>query len=298
MLLTDIADVVDEHLDDDRLKGLLAFDATSASISGAFARPRSWASITVLAGSCLGRPRRPVPSRTPGWAPSPPTWRRRHARAGVEDSHRGGPPRGHDRARAGWPGSCSIAASASPRASSSRRSTRSPRWRALLPPDAIDIGLDRAVSHVRSRGDAAKLHLALDAVPSFVGVGTRGGAGPPRRRPLGRSRRACLQPGEVRRFLPEPVMEITLPSLTDRPSRRPAAPSCRPSSNMHPTICAAAGIPAAMPSSKRCSRPSNATRRACGPRSSARNCCSRPTSRRASACPAVIGTTANCRSTR
>lgn len=213
MLLTNIADVVDEHLDDDRLKGLLAFDATLGIHLG----PRSPTSIMGLyyrlAGSCLGArggqiiPRGGMGAVTAHLASAA-------RKAGVEiRTGVGVAAVTTERGRvAGIVLDCGERIAAPLVVSAIHPVTT---LRSLLPPGAIDIGLDRAVSHIRSRGDAAKLHLALDAVPAFVGVPAEAAHGRLVVAPSVDHVERAFNPAKYCDFSPEPVMEITLPSLTD-----------------------------------------------------------------------------------
>jgi phytoene dehydrogenase-like protein len=70
------------------------------------------------------------------------------------------------------------------------------------------------------KGDAAKLHLALDAVPDFVGVAAADLSGRLVVAPSADHVERAFNPCKYGEFSPEPVMEITLPSLGD-PSLAP-----------------------------------------------------------------------------
>jgi phytoene dehydrogenase-like protein len=90
----------------------------------------------------------------------------------------------------------------------------------LVGPRAIDTGLVRKVSHIRMKGNVAKLDLALDQVPRFTGVDEASSRG---RMVIALSAdhvENAFNPAKYGQFSPEPVMEITLPSLSD-PSLAP-----------------------------------------------------------------------------
>ena len=71
------------------------------------------------------------------------------------------------------------------------------------------------------KGDAAKLHLALDRVPQFAGLKTEHHRGRLVIAPSTNHVERAFNPAKYGEFSPEPVMEITLPSLAD-PSAAPA----------------------------------------------------------------------------
>ncbi|MGF6229441.1 phytoene dehydrogenase-like protein [Inquilinus ginsengisoli] len=88
----------------------------------------------------------------------------------------------------------------------------------LLGPRALDAGFVRRIGHIRMRGNAAKLHLALDGLP----------AGPDLALLAGRlviapgidAVEAAFNPAKYGEASPEPVLEAVIPSLTD-PSLAP-----------------------------------------------------------------------------
>jgi phytoene dehydrogenase-like protein len=93
--------------------------------------------------------------------------------------------------------------------------------RNLVAPGEVDTHLSMSLKHVRTKGDAAKLHLALLKVPQFKGVAAGDLRG---RLVIARSVRhveEAFNPSKYGEFSPDPVMEITLPSVGD-PSFAPA----------------------------------------------------------------------------
>jgi len=85
----------------------------------------------------------------------------------------------------------------------------------LLGARHLETGFAQRVHHLRSTGTAAKLHLALAALPAFTGVadqdlGQRLVIAPD----LDYIERA-FNPAKYREFSAEPVLEITLPSVHD-----------------------------------------------------------------------------------
>ena len=86
----------------------------------------------------------------------------------------------------------------------------------LLGARYLDTGFAHRVRHLRSRGTAAKLHLALDALPEFAGLP-----------PIMAGERLVIAPDLVYiehafdaskygECSPEPALEITIPSVHDR----------------------------------------------------------------------------------
>ncbi|MDH6266347.1 phytoene dehydrogenase-like protein [Rhizobium sp. SG_E_25_P2] len=218
MLLMNVADVLDEHLTDDRLKGLLAFDATL----GVHLGPRSPTSLMGLyyrlAGESLGAaggqivPKGGIGAVTDllvGAAKSHGADLRSGARVsrilissdgvtGVELA---------DGARLVAP---VIVSAIHPGVT----------FGGLLPPGEVDTGLSTAIRNIRSKGDAAKLHLALDRIPDFAGVAQEDLSGRLVIAPSIDQVERAFNPAKYGEFSPEPVMEIVLPSVSD-PSMAP-----------------------------------------------------------------------------
>ncbi len=85
----------------------------------------------------------------------------------------------------------------------------------------LDAGVVRRVEGIRMRGMAAKLHLALDALPSFTGLDA---ARIGERMVLGSSLHGieeAMNASKYRQFSPEPVLEFCIPTVHD-PSLAPA----------------------------------------------------------------------------
>ncbi|WP_256752594.1 NAD(P)/FAD-dependent oxidoreductase [Mesorhizobium sp. Mes31] len=91
----------------------------------------------------------------------------------------------------------------------------------LVGPREIDTGFMRKVKNIRMKGDAAKLNLALDRPPQFTGVDAAGHRGRLVIAPSPDHVERAFNPCKYGEFSPEPVMEITLPSLAD-PSLAPS----------------------------------------------------------------------------
>ena len=82
-------------------------------------------------------------------------------------------------------------------------------FRDLVGPRALDTGFHTAAGHIRGRGAAAKLHLALTGVPDFRGADLRS------RLVIAPSVNAietAFNPGKYGRVPARPVMEIVIPS--------------------------------------------------------------------------------------
>ena len=89
--------------------------------------------------------------------------------------------------------------------------------------DAAELGTGfvRSIGNIRSRGNVAKLDLALDRLPDFTGVSSPDLSG---RLVIARSIdhvETAFNPAKYGEFSRDPVMEITLPSLAD-PSMAPS----------------------------------------------------------------------------
>ncbi len=91
----------------------------------------------------------------------------------------------------------------------------------LLGAEHLDTGFVSRVRNIRMRGDAAKVHLALDGLPAFTGLE----ASDLKERliiaPDVDYVERAFNPAKYGELSPEPVMEITIPSLHD-PSLAPA----------------------------------------------------------------------------
>ena len=79
----------------------------------------------------------------------------------------------------------------------------------------IETGATRQLQHFRSRGNAAKLHLALDALPAFVGLKRTDYAERLVIAPDEHYVERAFNPAKYGEASPEPVLEITFPSYRD-----------------------------------------------------------------------------------
>lgn len=91
----------------------------------------------------------------------------------------------------------------------------------LLGPRYLDTGFVRRVQHIRSRGLAAKLHLALNEAPRFEGLDARGLAGRLLIAPSLEHLEHAYNHSKYGEFSTAPLMEITIPTLND-PGLAPA----------------------------------------------------------------------------
>ncbi len=79
----------------------------------------------------------------------------------------------------------------------------------------LDAGFVRRVSHIRAKGLAAKLHLALDRVPVFKGVGAAALRGRLLIAPSLQYVERAFNHAKYGEYSECPAMEITLPSIND-----------------------------------------------------------------------------------
>lgn len=207
MILINVADVLEDDLDDDRLRGLLAFDA----VLGAWLGPRSPNSLILLlnhlSGEAAGqRGGLALPAGGMGTVASAMAaaaeaagvrmrMAARVARIVIEDDR----VRGVELAEGDFLSADLVVSAINPRTT----------FQQLVGPRHLDAGFFRKTNHIRSRGGAAKLHLALRGTPDFGGADLRS------RLVIAPSVRAvedafnAVKYGEV----PErPVMECVLPS--------------------------------------------------------------------------------------
>lgn len=213
MLLMNVADIVEEYLSDDRLAGLVSFDATLGIHLG----PRSPTSLLGLYYRLTGET---------------------HGKTGAQYLPKGGMGSVTEALMQAM-GRHGVTVRASTRVSqilidrdkvlgvitASGEIIRAPvivaaihpvlALQSLLPPGQVDTGLSRSLHHLRSRGDAAKLHLALDKVPSFIGLKPDDHVHRMVIAPSMRHVENAFNPAKYGEFSPNPVMEITLPSLAD-----------------------------------------------------------------------------------
>ena len=91
----------------------------------------------------------------------------------------------------------------------------------LLGSEQLDTGFVRRVNHLRTRGLAAKLHLALDARPNFTALTADTLAGRLLIAPTLESIERAYNHAKYAEFSSEPIFEISVPSVND-PSLAPA----------------------------------------------------------------------------
>ncbi|MER8440774.1 NAD(P)/FAD-dependent oxidoreductase [Mesorhizobium sp. M1312] len=218
VLLMNVADLLDEQLVDDRLKGLLAFDATLGSHLG----PRSPTSLLGLyyrlageAGGTVGA--QVVPKGGMGAVIA--AIRAAAEKAGV--TTRTAAPVVKIIVEKGCAVGVVLTSGEHIRAKTTVCAINpATTVLDLVGPRQIDTGFVRKVRNIRMKGDAAKLHLALDRQPEFAGVDAAGHKGRLVIAPSPDHVERAFNPSKYGEFSPEPVMEITLPSLTD-PSLAP-----------------------------------------------------------------------------
>ena len=228
MLLMNVTDVLDEHLGDDRLRGLVAFDGVLGSHLG----PRSPTSLLGLyyrlAGEIGGAEGgQAIPKGGMGAVAA--AMRASAEAAGVSIRASAEVARilvergravGVVLAGGEEVGARAIVSAANPRTT----------FADLVGPRELDTGFLRRVLNVRMKGNVAKLHLALDRPPDFAGVSAADHAGRLVIAPSADAVENAFNPAKYGGFSPEPLMEIVLPSLTD-PSLAPGG-ACVLSANV------------------------------------------------------------------
>jgi phytoene dehydrogenase-like protein len=85
----------------------------------------------------------------------------------------------------------------------------------LLGSEYLDTGFVRRVKHLRARGLAAKLHLALDRLPQFTGLDANGLRGRMLVAPSLEYVERAFNHSKYGEFSAAPVLEITVPSVVD-----------------------------------------------------------------------------------
>ena len=80
----------------------------------------------------------------------------------------------------------------------------------------FETGFVRRIHHLRTRGNAAKLHLALQELPEFTGLATDDLGQRLVIAPDEHYVERAFNPAKYGEASPEPVIEITIPSLSDR----------------------------------------------------------------------------------
>lgn len=86
----------------------------------------------------------------------------------------------------------------------------------LLGPEHLDTGFVTRVRNIRMRGNAAKLNLALDGLPEFTGLDAEALGGRLIIAPDVDYVERAFNPAKYGEYSPEPVLEITIPSLHDK----------------------------------------------------------------------------------
>jgi len=85
----------------------------------------------------------------------------------------------------------------------------------LLGTEHLDTGFVRRVTHLRTRGLAAKLHLALDKLPAFTGLTPAALAGRLIIAPSLEYIERAYNHAKYGEFSSEPILEITVPTVND-----------------------------------------------------------------------------------
>ncbi|MCO5063788.1 MAG: NAD(P)/FAD-dependent oxidoreductase [Rhizobiaceae bacterium] len=219
MLLMNVADVTDDCLTDDRLKGLLAFDAVLGSHLG----PRSPTSLLGLyyrlTGEIAGKTGAQLMPRG-GMGAVVAAMAHAAGKAGVALRMNAPVARisVHEGKVAGVVLDNGEELSAPVVLAATNPATALMQ---LTGPRNFDTGFVRKVRNIRMKGSVAKLHLALDGVPAFTGVAEDDLRGRLVLAPSTDHVERAFNPSKYGGFSPEPVMEIVLPSLSD-PSLAPA----------------------------------------------------------------------------
>ncbi|MGQ0564463.1 MAG: phytoene desaturase family protein [Gemmobacter sp.] len=204
VILTNAADVAEDELSDDLLRGLFAFDATL----GAWAGPRS-PNTLILALNRLSLGPMSLPRGGPAALAT--AMAKALTTAGVTirtdapvtaistENHRA---TGVTLATGEVLTAPLIVSAIGPRTT----------FRSLVGPRALDTGFHTAAGQIRARGAAAKLHLALTGTPDFRGADLR------TRLVIAPSVNAvedAFNPGKYGEVPAQPVMEIVIPSAHD-----------------------------------------------------------------------------------
>ncbi|AZO52712.1 MULTISPECIES: NAD(P)/FAD-dependent oxidoreductase [unclassified Mesorhizobium] len=218
VLLMNVADLLDEQLADDRLKGLLAFDATLGSHLG----PRSPTSLLglyyCLAGETGGAAGAQILPKG-GMGAVVTAIHAAAEKAGV--AIRTSVPVARIIVEKGRAVGVVLDNGEELRARTIVSAINpATTFLDLVGPRAIDTGFTRKVKNIRMKGDAAKLHLALDRPPQFTGADAADHQGRLVIAPSPDHVERAFNPCKYGEFSHEPVMEVTLPSLAD-PSLAP-----------------------------------------------------------------------------
>jgi len=228
MFLMNVADVADDCLTDDRLKGLLAFDAVMGSHLG----PRSPTSLLGLyyrlAGEIAGKAGAQAMPRG-GMGAVINAMASAATKAGVQV--RSNAPVARINVEDGRVTGVALAGGEELSAPIVLAATNpSTALMELAGPRNFDTGFVRKVNNIRMKGSVAKLHLALDGLPKFKGVAEQDLRGRLVLAPSTDHVERAFNPSKYGGFSEQPVMEIVLPSIAD-PSLAPTG-SCVLSANI------------------------------------------------------------------
>ena len=219
MILMNIADVLDEELTDDRLKGLVAFDATLGTHLGPMSPGSLLSYLYRLAGDVAGAPQRLILPKggmgsvilaLAGAAKAAGVLLRPGApveRILVE----GGRARG-----VALEGGEKIEARLVVSAANPRQTLLD-----MVGARALDTDVVRRVSAIRMNGNAGRLLVALDGLPEIAGLDRDRLAARMVIAPSMRAVEEAFNPAKYGELPERPVMEMVLPSISD-PSLAPA----------------------------------------------------------------------------
>jgi phytoene dehydrogenase-like protein len=219
LMLMNIADVLDEEIADDRIKGAVAFDAIIGTHLGPLSPGSLMTYLYRIAGEVGGRSGAfCLPKGGMGTVVHALTLAARQAgaelRAGTAVTRiavANGRATGVILADGSTLEGRTIVSAANPRTTLME----------LVGARELDTDIVRRLENIRMAGNAAKLHLALDALPDFTGVADK--AQPARLliAPSVRAVETAFNPAKYGAFSAEPVMEIVIPTCAD-PSLAPA----------------------------------------------------------------------------
>lgn len=88
-------------------------------------------------------------------------------------------------------------------------------FRELLGFRHLEAGFAHRISHIRAKGNVAKLHLALSGLPTFTGLDAKASGGRLLIAPSMQYVEHAFNHAKYGEFSSEPVMEVTLPSVHD-----------------------------------------------------------------------------------
>ena len=213
MILMPVADVANEQLADDRLKGLLAFDATLGIHLG----PRSPTSLLGLyyrLASSLGAGSAAGTMIAGGAAALIEAMEKSARNSGAQIFVNS--PVGRILVERGKSAGIVLANGEEFRAplviSAINPATT---FLNLVGPAHLDTGFVRAIRNIRMKGDASKLNLVLDRVPAISGLAADDFSGRFVIAPTSDHVERAFNPAKYGELPQEPVMEIMLPSLSD-----------------------------------------------------------------------------------